>query len=71
MQASWFRIGMDSTFNYTWCLHLFLTSSAELSPFDPQFFILNPSVVHGFMKNYTHSPKTEDIDAKEHTNNNN
>lgn len=63
IDASTIKIGMESTSNYAWHLHLHLVSSPELLNFHPLFYVLNPSVVKGFKKTYTHLPKTDDIDA--------
>ncbi|MDI6601924.1 MAG: IS110 family transposase [Thermoanaerobacteraceae bacterium] len=64
MEASTIKIGMESTSNYAWHLHLHLASSPELLNFSsPLFYVLNPSVVKGFKKTYTHLPKTDDIDS--------
>jgi transposase len=40
-----------------------LASSPELLNFNPLFYVLNPSVVKGFKKTYTHLPKTDDVDS--------
>jgi transposase len=63
IDASQIKIGMESTSNYAWHLHLYLASSPELIPFNPLFYVLNPSIVKGFKKTYTHLPKTDDIDS--------
>jgi len=63
IDASIIKIGMESTSNYAWHLHLHLASSPELLNFNPLFYVLNPSVVKGFKKTYTHLPKTDDVDS--------
>lgn len=63
IEASQLKIGMESTSNYAWHLHLHLASSPELLQLNPLFYVLNPSVVKGFKKTYTHLPKTDDVDA--------
>ncbi|SES98040.1 IS110 family transposase [Anaerobranca gottschalkii] len=63
IDATNIKIGMESTSNYAWHLHLYLASSTELLSFKTMFYVLNPSVVKGFKKTYTHLPKTDDFDA--------
>ncbi|WP_026485803.1 IS110 family RNA-guided transposase [Caldanaerobius polysaccharolyticus] len=64
IDASCVKIGMEATSHYAWHLHLHLASSPDLAPFNPKFFVMNPAVVSGFKKAYTHLPKTDDFDAR-------
>lgn len=62
--ASTIKFGMESTSHYAWHLHVYLASSLELLPFKPIFYVMNPSIVKGFKKIFTHLPKTDPIDTK-------
>lgn len=62
--ASTIKFGMESTSHYAWHLHVHLASSVELLPFNPVIFVMNPSIVKGFKKIYTHLPKTDDMDTR-------
>lgn len=61
--ASTIKFGMGATSHYTWHLQLQILSSAELAPFKPLVYTINPYVVRGFKNAFTHLPKTDSIDA--------
>ncbi|HHY80601.1 MAG TPA: IS110 family transposase [Thermoanaerobacter sp.] len=57
------KFGMEATSHYAWHLHTFLASSPELAPFNPLFYVINPSIIKSFKGAYIHLPKTDSIDA--------
>ena len=56
-------VGLESTSVYHWPLFEALTQAPGLQPWQPQWFLLNPSIVQGFRKTYVDRAKTDPSDA--------
>ncbi|MEW6215668.1 MAG: IS110 family transposase [Nitrospirota bacterium] len=56
-------IGLEATSVYNSHLVNFFFFSQDLSPFNPQIYVINPKLIKGFKKSYPDLPKTDDIDA--------
>ena len=56
-------VGLESTSVYHWPLFEALTQAAGLQPWDPTWYLLNPSIVQGFRKTYVDRAKTDPSDA--------
>ncbi len=56
-------IGLEATNLYGWHLQDLLASYEPLQPFDPQVYVFNPRLVHGFRKSFNDLPKTDAVDA--------
>jgi transposase len=57
------RVGLEATGLYWWHLACALKDAAELAPYRPRVYALNPKLVHDFRKNYGALPKTDRADA--------
>lgn len=56
-------VGLESTSVYHWPLFEALTQSQGLLRWQPQWYLLNPSIVQGFRKTYGDRAKTDPGDA--------
>lgn len=56
-------VGLESTSVYHWPLFEALTQAEGLRRWQPQWFLLNPSIVQGFRKAYVDRAKTDPGDA--------
>ncbi len=56
-------VGLESTSVYHWPLFETLTQTPALQRWEPQWYLLNPSIVQGFRKTYVDRAKTDPGDA--------
>ena len=56
-------VGLESTSVYHWPLFEALAQTPALQRWQPQWFLLNPSIVQGFRKTYVDRAKTDPSDA--------
>jgi transposase len=56
-------VGLESTSVYHWPLFEALGQAVVLQPWQPQWFLLNPSIVQSFRKTYVDRAKTDPSDA--------
>ncbi len=56
-------VGLESTSVYHWPLFEALTQTPALQRWEPQWYLLNPSIVQGFRKTYVDRAKTDPGDA--------
>ncbi|WP_082343659.1 IS110 family transposase [Sulfobacillus thermosulfidooxidans] len=56
-------VGLESTSVYHWPLFEALTQAEGLHRWQPQWFLMNPSIVQGFRKTYVDRAKTDPGDA--------
>ena len=57
------HIGMEATGLYWWHVRESLATAPELESIKVDVYIINPSLIKGFKKAYTTSPKTDAVDA--------
>ena len=56
-------VGLESTSVYHWPLFETLSQTKELERWNPQWFVLNPSIVQGFRKTFVDRAKSDRTDA--------
>ncbi len=56
-------VGLESTSVYHWPLFEALTQAEDLRRWQPQWYLINPSIVQGFRKTYVDRAKTDPGDA--------
>jgi len=57
------RIGLESTSVYGWHLQDFLFDLDSLKKYSTLVYEINPSMVAGFKRSFSHKPKTDSLDA--------
>jgi transposase len=57
------RIGLESTSIYGWHLRDFLFDLDSLKKYSTLVYEINPSMVAGFKRSFSHKPKTDSLDA--------